>query len=248
MENLAYIESYFNNELPDEEKIRFGEKVTNDKNFAEEVAFYCSIHRVAKDELNAEKKEGFKRIYQREVSGQAPGMVRHISKRIWIYSATAAALVIVIFGWYLMAKPVSPQQLADKFIKENFSSLSVTMDARQNDLQSAIGLYNAGKLTEALEQFEIIMKSDSSQSNKAKNYAGIVYLEMKNYDKALACFTQLEDNTYLFSNPAKLYKAITLMRRNNSGDADSAKILLQQIVQKNLEGKETAEEWLKEKW
>jgi tetratricopeptide (TPR) repeat protein len=242
MENTDYIESYFNNELSAEEKIQFDQKIINDKNFAEEVAFYCSAKQIIKNELNAEKKERFKEIYQeKNITDQNTGIVR----KIWAYSAAAIAVIAIVFGWYFFAKPVSTQQLADEYVKQHFQTLGVTMSSKQDSMQIGLSLYNDGRYAEALQQFEKIINTDTANFD-AKKYAGIISLKLKNYDKALAYFSQIENDS-LFSNPAKMYKAITLMERNNAGDKEQAKELLQQIIQNSLDGKETAEEWIK-KW
>jgi hypothetical protein len=81
----------------------------------------------------------------------------------------------------------------------------------------------------------------------AKKYAGIVYLRLSNYDKALAYFQDLEKYTSLYANPAIFYHTLTLMKRNQPGDKQTAKQLLQQVVQNNLEGKGNAKQWL-DKW
>ncbi|HEY4877338.1 MAG TPA: tetratricopeptide repeat protein [Puia sp.] len=242
MENLDYIESYFKNELPAEEKTQFEQKIINDKNFAEEVAFYCSARQIIKDELNKEKKEQFKKIYQQKnISHQNTGIV----KKIWTFSAAAAAIIVIVFGWYFFVKPVSTQQLADEYIQQYFQTLGVSMSSKQDSVDVGKSLYNDGKLPEALQQFEKIINTNSKNFEAIK-YAGIVSLKLKNYDKALAYFSQIENDS-VFSNPAKIYKAITLMERNNAGDKEQAKELLQQIIQNNLDEKETAEKWLS-KW
>ncbi|HEX4374915.1 MAG TPA: tetratricopeptide repeat protein [Puia sp.] len=239
MENLDYIESYFKNELSAGEKIQFEQKIINDKDFAEEVAFYYSAGQIIKDELNAEKKKRFKEIYQQKnIHDQSTGIVR----KIWRFSAAAAAIIVIVFGWYFFSRPVSTQQLADKYIQQHFEKLDIVMSSKRDSMQVGLSLYNDGKLPEALQQFEKIINTNS-ESFEAKEYSGIVSLKLKNYDKALAYFSQIENDS-VFSNPAKMYKAITLMERNNAGDKEQAKELLQQIIQNNLEGKETAEQWL----
>jgi hypothetical protein len=242
MENIEYIERHFNNELSAEEKIQFEQKIIDDKDFAQEVAFYYSVHQAAKNEIAIEKKKRFKEIYAQNSSSQKPGVVR----RMRIYAAAAAAILAIVFGLYLFNKSASPQQLANEYIKQNFQTLGVTMSSKQDSMQVGLSLHNNGKLPEALQQFEKIINTDTANFD-AKKYAGIVSLQLKNYDKALAYFTQLETYSERFSNPAKLYKALTLMERNNAGDKEQAKELLQQIIQNNLEGKETAEQWLR-KW
>ena len=55
--------------------------------------------------------------------------------------------------------------------------------------------------------------------------------------------TKLE-NRVLFANAGKFYHALTLLKRNQGGDKQQAKLLLEQVVQNDLEGKATAQDWL----
>ena len=79
----------------------------------------------------------------------------------------------------------------------------------------------------------------------AKKYAGIVSLQLKDYDKAIYYFTSLENQAGLYSNPGKFYHAVTLLKRNKTGDEDEAKELLKQVTEKSLEGSDDAAKWLK---
>ena len=117
------------------------------------------------------------------------------------------------------------------------------MSGREDSLQSGLRLYNEAKFSEALQQFENIVKTDTSNFT-AKKYTGLVYLRLRQYDKAITVFTQLQQYTSLYANPATFYLALTLMERNSAGDTTEAKKLLQQVVQNDLEGKEIAQQWL----
>ena len=149
----------------------------------------------------------------------------------------------IIFGTYTFTGIISPQQLASRYEKDNLQNLPVTMSGESNNIQTGLSLYNNRKYAEALLQFESIIGSDSLNST-AITYAGISALKLKKYDEALNWFKKLE--TYkLYSNPALLYQALTLMDRNQPNDEARVKQLLQQIVQNDLDGKETAQDWLK---
>ncbi len=247
MENyLEYIDAYFNDELKPEEARQFEQRITKDKSFAEEVAFYLSTKQVLKEEAVAEKKEWFRQLAEQNSPYSKRRPIAPIRK-LWVYAAAAAVVVFILFAGYLfLFQQSSPQQMAEKYIKQNLESQGVTMGNSQDSLQNALRLYNEGELNSSLEQFESILQRDSS-NNSAKEYAGIVYLRLGNYDKALAYFQQLEKIT-LSSNPATFYHALTLMKRNQPGDKQLARQLLKQIVQNDLEGKETAEQLLKKKW
>jgi hypothetical protein len=241
MDNLDYIERYFKQELDTDQAVEFGKKIESDQAFAEEVAFYLSVLKVSEEKSQAEKKLRFKEIYKDNQ------VVRRLPAAKWLYYVAAAAVVAgIVFGTYTFIRPVSPTQLADQYIREHLQTLGVTMSGRADSLQTGIQLYNEGKSSEALTQFENIIQSDTSNFT-AKQYAGLAALQLKEYDKALGWFDALGNYNGLYANPAQLYQSITLMERNQSGDAAKAKRILQRIVDTDSEGKETAQAWLR-KW
>jgi tetratricopeptide (TPR) repeat protein len=239
MDNLDYIENYFTN-IPGSELTReFEERIKSDPGFAEEVAFYLAAQEVSKEASGLERKQHFKETYQKS------RVVRSVPfKKLVYYIATAAVVSGLIFGTYTFFRPVSPQQLAVQYEKEHLQTLPVTMSGHSDSLQTGLRLYNDGKFSEALTQFENIIRSDTSNFI-AKEYAGKTALHMKEYDKAMSWFEQMETYKGLYSNPAQFLQAITLMKRNLPGDTAKAKQLLQNIVSDDLEGKEFAQEWLK---
>jgi tetratricopeptide (TPR) repeat protein len=239
MENLEFIENYFNGINDDAQTQLFEKKIMEDASFAEEVAFYISANETIKQQLQEEKKQRFREIYdqQKVISINQP------VRNMWKYMAAAGVIVaVVLITWFVSGNKNSPQQLADKYIQQNFQTLSVTM-GNPDSVQAGLNLFNSKKLTEALSMFESIAKNNPANSD-AKRYAGIVSLRMNNYDKALEYFTMLATDTSLYSNPGKFYEAVTLLKRNKDGDKEAAKLLLQEVRDQNLEGKNEAEEWL----
>ncbi|HKC35456.1 MAG TPA: tetratricopeptide repeat protein, partial [Chitinophagaceae bacterium] len=144
-------------------------------------------------------------------------------------------------------KSDSPAQLAESYIGSHLNSLSIRMGENSDSMQAGLDLFNKGQLNDAAQKFENIIQHDSDNAD-AKKFAGIVYLRLANYDKALQYFQQLEKYS-LFSNPAKFYQALTLMKRNAPGDKQEAQQLLQEFGKSNSGGKEKeiARQWL-EKW
>ncbi len=247
MDNTDYIESYFTNELAPDQAREFEKRIESDPAFAEEVAFYLSALNISREVAQTEKKEQFKKLYQNNFSEtQVP--IRKISgnrplRRLVYYISAAAIVIGIIFGAYTFTNNVSPQQLATQYEKDNLENLSVTMSSIKDSIQTGLDLYNNGKIKEALLHFETILQSDSNNFD-ALEYAGISDFKLKNYDEALNWFNKLETCTG-YSNPAVFYQALTLIKRNQSGDVVKAKDLLQKIVQNDLDKKETAEKWLK---
>jgi tetratricopeptide (TPR) repeat protein len=245
LDNLEYIEAYFSEELTPEKKREFEQRITADPVFAEEIAFYLS----SKQAIAAaaiQQRERFKEVYaeyKRETHAKKkPALIR----KLWPWAAAAAILVAIIFGWNFWFNSPSSEELADKYVKENFQTLPVTMGNKEDSLQTGLRLYNANRLEEALKRFENLALNDTSFF-EAKKYAGIVSLRLKQYDKAIDYFSQLANYSQLYANPGKFYHALTLMKRNRPGDSENAKQLLREVVENDLEEKKVAEEWLK-KW
>ena len=248
MENyLEYIDAYFQRMLDPEEIKRFEQKIAEDPDFADEVAFYLSAKQSLKAEADLEKKQWFRQLLAERASVVDINQYRSSSRRVWIYRVTAAAAVIVcaFFVWYFVfSKTTSPGQMADNYISENFKSLSVTM-GEKDSLQEGLRLYNDGQYNEALRQFESIGRRNT-ESYSIKKYIGITYLRLNNYDSALQYFQKFQNDT-LYTNPSLFYQALTLLKRNLPGDKAKARDLLQQVRDNDLEGKEFAQKWL-DKW
>jgi tetratricopeptide (TPR) repeat protein len=244
---LEYIDAYFNRMLSPEETKRFEQRIEEDKDFAEEVGFYLSAKQTLKEHANQEKKEWFRQLQAQQESLATIRQPAKV-KQLWLYriSAAAAVIVCIFFAWYLFfSNSSTPQQMADNYIDKNLQTLSVKMSTELDSLQNGLRLYNNSQYDSALNIFEDLARRDT-ENYVPKEYAGIVYLRLGNYDKALQYFKQFE-NYSLYSNQSLFYQALTLMKRNQPGDKQKAKELLQQVVTNHLEGKETAEQWL-DKW
>lgn len=240
MDSLEYIDNYFKGELNEEETILFEQKIINDRDFADEVAYYISAHDAIKEKEIEEKKIRFREIYDQNKPGKLVMTVR----KIWPSIAAAAVIAGIIFGWQLFTQPISPKQLADRYMQENLQKLPISMGSKEDSMQKALKLYNDQKLPEALQYFQSMIQRDTADYISRQN-AGIVALRLQRYDLALDYFKQLESYSLNFANPALFYEALTLMKRNRTGDAEQAKKLLQQVVQNDLDYKEVAEEFLK---
>lgn len=241
MDTMEYIESYFKGINSNAQTQQFEKRIIDDPLFAEAVAFYISANGLVEQQVQNEKKQRFREIYdERKVIS-----IKQPVKYIWRYMAAASVVAaVILLTWFRTGDNRSSQELADKYIQQNFQTLSVTM-GNQDSLQIGLNLFNSGQYSESLQVFETLLKNDPANSN-VKKYAGIASLRMENYNKALVFFTDLEANTSLYSNPGKFYKAITLLKRNKNADKQEAKALLETVIEKNLEGRNQAVQWIKD--
>jgi len=245
--NLEYIDAYFQGMLEPEEIRRFEQKIAEDPAFADEVALFLSAKQSLREEAAREKKERFRQLLAEQPSVINIDRDKNVRK-ILIYRITAAAAVIacMLSVWYFFfVSSASPQQMAQKYIDEKFKTLPVKMSTEKDSIQDGLRLYNEGKYGASLKQFESILQRDTGNYS-IKNFLGIIYLRLDNYDKALQYFKQFE-NDALYSNPSQFNQALTLLKRNLPGDKQKARELLQQVRDNDLYGKEFAEKWL-DKW
>lgn len=240
IQEFEYIESYFQGLLSDEEIKIFDQKLANDPAFAENVAFYLNAQNAARSLAHEEKINRF-----RKIPVSSPVSQIRVMKQ-WIpYVAAAAVISAIILLTVFYFNDPSPEQLAHQYVEKEFATLGVPMGTAEDSLEQAARLYNAGQNELALASYEKIIQQDPGNSDAIK-YAGIIALRLRQYDKALAYFQNLEKFSQLYANPGKFYSAIALLERNHPGDQSNAKKLLQEVVKDNLEGKATAEKWLKE--
>ena len=240
MDNLDDIENFFEEAADPGKSEAFSRRIQSDPAFAEAVAFYLSAKEAAGQTYRQEQEDRFRKLYQQEKTAARPAPVR----KLIAYLSAAAALAAVVFGLYHYAKPESPSTLADKYIKDEFFTLGVTMGAKTDTLQNGLILFNDGKLAEALTLFERLSHQDSLNA-KALEYAGITALRLKQYDKSIGYFQSLARDTALYANPGLFYEAVARIERNQPGDRDQAMNLLTLVAGKKGEGENFAREWLK---
>lgn len=242
MDNMEYIDDYFKGSPGDEQRRLFEQRIINDVSFADDVAFYISATGMVKEQLHEGKKQRFRELYeQHKVIPITARPARKIMRYIAAATAVAASIILTLF---LSVDRTSPQQLADQYIKQHFQNPGETTMSIPDSIQLGLGLITQNKLPEALTIFETIVKNDST-AIEAKKYAGIVSLRLGNHEKALTYFSLLASED-LRSNYGKFYEAVTLLQRSKPGDVDSAKQLLNEVINdESQEGRETATEWLK---
>jgi tetratricopeptide (TPR) repeat protein len=238
----TYVEEYYKGTLQPQQKKQFEENIVSDPVFAEEVAFYLNTIAAAKEVRQEETRERFRKIYKQRVptKKRAPNRIISISR---IIIAVAACLIIVAGIYFFAGRNEDPQQLAGTYIKENLTQLPQTL-GETDSLQQGIALFNKQQYDSAIVLFKGIYINHPDNS-EAKMNTGLAYLEKKNYNDALQQFDELANMHGLYADRALFYKAITLMERNDKGDKEEAKQLLDVIKQQKLYGAEQAVEWEK---
>jgi tetratricopeptide (TPR) repeat protein len=220
------LDDYFANRLSPTDRTRFEEVLRNDRGMAEAVAFYLSAKQALRQEAQSERRA--------ELLARTPRLTRRYP---WPYAVAAAACLALLLGigWVLWFGQPQPAELADQYIQQNFSQLSVTMGADSDSLQRGLDLANQGKLAEADALLTQLVTRQPTNPDALK-WAGVVALRRGKYDTAIDRFDQLGQRTDLYANPGLFYEAIARLKRNGPDDEQQAKALLQRVVREKLDG------------
>jgi tetratricopeptide (TPR) repeat protein len=235
---IEQIDDYFEQRLSPEEKTKFEAELKTDPQLADAVAFYLVSRETARQQAREKK------LAERHHEWQELAQPRPRTIRVWYAVAAAVAALVIGLGWYLInPKQRDLRELASGYAMEHFTTLSVQMGSEGDSVQLAIQSFNKGQYATALRWCESVLQQDP-QNASAKKVAGIVSLRLLDYDKAIDYFHRLGAQKELYANPGKFYEAIALIRRNQPEDATRARALLQEVVDRDLEGKDEAVKWL----
>lgn len=237
--NLETIENYVNGQLSEQERTQFDERLRTDPAIANELAFYVLSKQVAHQQAREQRMAELNELRQ-----QNPRIGQR-SVGTWTVYAVAASLVLLLgLGWYFFRPATEPtlatNQLVDEYVTTHFMELPTTMGSETDSLKLGIDLFNKGKLDQATGVFQDVL-TRKPDTDSALKYGGIASLRQGNYDKAIEQFQALSQRTDLIANPGTFYASLALLKRGQPIDKSRAKKLLEEVINKNLEGKADAE-------
>ena len=241
-DTLEYIESYFQQTLAEEEKSTFEKRCETDESFAKEVAVYITTRSVLREELLAQKQQQWKEAVVEEEAAPVISISKKSTLLRW-FTYAAAACLILIASMFLFETRGASEKLAANYINTKYERIGQSMDGGHDSIQTGLEAYNNKNYDSALIYFKGVEVRNPDNSD-AKKYAGLSYLQQKDYNNALKEFDALAAMS-LFSNSGNILKATTLLLRNGPGDKEEAKVVLKKVVDEKQDGSDDAAEWLK---
>ncbi|TVP52814.1 MAG: tetratricopeptide repeat protein [Mongoliibacter sp.] len=253
---IERIEAYLQGDMTSEEVKTFEDQISFDSELREQLMLYKEIefsmrqiNSIQEKDLN-ETLSNLNKKYIKEVhlevqkeDTEPKAIPRDKPNYFRLFSALAAIFIMILAAYFLLFRAADPQGLAEKYYAENLVELSQTMGSTEDLIQLGIAAYNQKDYQRAQVYFQEALVQDNKNSDAIK-YSGLAYLSEKEYDNAIAAFQELASLPDLFSNPGLFYQAFTLMMRNESGDLERAKLILERVVDQNEEGSRQAQEWL----
>lgn len=239
MDSLDYIDNYFKGQLNAEEIRQFELRIEQDPVFAQDVAFYVSATGMLKEQAEKSTKERF-----RELELAEPVKMKQSPVRKMVYWMAAAAVTIgVIFRVFFMQP--SSFKMAENFIAAEMTIDTVTTmgPTLDDSMLLAKNYFYSQKYLAAQKVYDALIVSYPEKDEIILN-AGIAALKAGNTESAISYFKTYEAND-LFDNKGKFYHAVALMKRNQQGDHERAKQMLEDVVKNKYTNHEIASNWLK---
>jgi tetratricopeptide (TPR) repeat protein len=249
---IETFEKYLNDNLSDQDRIEFEAKLSSDKELEESFLIYKSIEQEFGNSIRNKPKEdelkrtleSFSKVYSEVTPMSSTKKPKGIIRILGLISSIAASLLLIFFIYNkYFGSEMDMQQIALSYFNSDLERIGQTMGSNQDSLQLGISFYNQKEYSKAVQVFENMIVSDPSNSEAIKNL-GLSYLGLEEYDNALAQFEKLSQMEQLYSNPGHFYKALALLLRNESGDKNQAKELLQKVIDEDQEGSKNAKDWL----
>lgn len=247
-------EEYLQGEMSIEEKALFESELSSNEEMNRAFNIYrtieneMAIHHQEKrseEELKNTLESLNARYFEQELKKPTKVVPLHSTKIFKSIMALAASLLLLLVAYSIFFQSKQDVRLlADIYIDTHFMQLSQTMDSTPDSLQLGISAYNNQEYSKALQFFQGVQEMQPGNVEAIKNM-GLSYLMNKEYELALQKFDELAAIKNLYSNEGLFLKAITLMQRNEKGDKEEAKSLLEQVVEDDEAGSEQAKEWLK---
>lgn len=256
METDWYImfDEYLHGRMSREEKSAFEAELSSNEEMGSAFLIYSTIEMMGRDGSDRDKERELKRSLETLNAKYFKFETQESTKTVSIFSkkyvkasmAIAAGLLVLMIALTVLYQPEQNiNSLAEQYVETHFSQLSQTMDPTPDSLQLGIVAYNQGDYARALQLFQEVQARQPENAEIIQNI-GLVYLRTGDFEEAVSQFEQLAAMENLYSNSGKFLKAVTLMQRNELGDKQEAKSLLEQVVREDETGREQAEEWLKQ--
>ena len=252
MNDLERIENYLTGQLTTTERNQFEAALRTDPALAESMAFYIQTKQIARAEARRQRKA--------ELDALRPAPKRQSAPVRWV--AAASVLLLLGLGWLVFRlenETPTMTQLTDTYLADNYGQLSTTMGGGNvGSLEQGIDLYNQQQYADAEAIFTRELNQTTSPgpqllgatrkgglgpalgSDRLLKFAGLAALQQQKYEVAIERFQALGQRTDLFSNPGLFLEALTRIKRNEPMDKEQAKRLLDTVINRNLEGKNTA--------
>ena len=221
-----WIEAFLNGELNAEDTKRFRERISREPEFREAYELRKSMNIYLKGKKGKEALQlELARIAESDADITEDPEIKKskvvpLRKRLLQYAAAVAALLIIVWIFYMIITPKNLyQQYAD------IPQMKLTQMGQESTLTQAEQAYNSKDYSLAYEKLKAHLNSTPDDIN-AYYYLGLSALESDRFSEALDIFKSVDSGTSAYQVNAKWWMAMTYLKMD---DLDKCRSTLEQI-------------------
>jgi tetratricopeptide (TPR) repeat protein len=246
MNYSRYVDRYLEGVMNNAERIWFEKELDGNSELQKEIHLQQKLNTVIADQESIALQRQMNNIHKKIYGNIIPDLNFSRSFKNILSLATGIAAVVAISA-VIIIKSMSVNT-TDKIYTEYFKPADMSMSFRSsgevfnNDLRSAMTLYDNQKYVDAIQLFEKILKEDGSRIG-LNLYSGISHMEINQYSEANERFKRIIDqkaNTFVES--AQWYLGLCYLRTN---EIDKAKEIFAGISKTGIYYKKDARSILK---
>jgi tetratricopeptide (TPR) repeat protein len=222
MNYSRYVDRYLEGVMKNAELLWFEKELDGNKELQREIEMQKKLNSVILDKDSIELQNQLNNIHKRVYGSIIPSFqVSKPARNILITSV--CILLAAVFSYVILNKNLN--NTSEKLYARYYKPADISMSFRSsgnvlnNDLRSAMSLYDSKKYNAAINLFEKILNEDASRVG-LNLYSGISYMEIKQYAEANARFKKVIDQkSNAFVESATWYLGLCYLKTNEKEKA-----------------------------
>lgn len=208
-QQFELIEKYIDGNLSAKESKSVEQLIAKDKVFAKEYKLRYEVNEAIMQKDIMTLRENLNNVYNGQHQSP-PSVVRQLFIKNW-HLVAASVTILIIVGSFLLSNlnNSSSEQIFEKYYSSENAIFMTRSDATvlDDNLNDALEKYQNKEYADAINLLTI------NETNVAKYYLGLSYMETDQFVKAKASFQNILDSPdNLFIEQAKWYKGLCLLK------------------------------------
>ncbi len=205
-ENIESIDKYFTDQLSEDEKKVFEERLENDKELQDDVRLYQDVN------IAIKKRDSIKFVDMAMENLRSHKKGVHIKKFNYSMWFKAAAILIVLVGLSIVIVVLTKKQHDEtRTLASYFKAEEIEQEFRGDDddfekmILTGVRFYNNENYSDAIQQFQNVLQKDEGHI-QVKYYLGLSDLFAGNLDKAETILKEIANSGDMnYSSGAQWY-------------------------------------------
>ena len=202
-------ENYLTNQLSEKDKIDFENQLQNDASIREKFRIYQNWTHYLENKFDSKTidfKKNLETISKSNFTENKKSETKVISFKPY-YFAIAASIVLVIGTWFMMQNSMPNYNDYNQHEEAYFTERGDVIES----LKLAQDAFNATNYSEAITNFEIVLKSHKRP--EIEFYYAVSLLEVDKFTESEVIFNNLKSGTSIYKDKSTWYLALSNLKQ-----------------------------------